>query len=161
MSWNPLSWIPDLLTTAADKVGDYFIRDKEMEAADRAGKLRIKEAKVNAEIARWEAKAAREAALTKAEIDWDAEALRQMQYSWKDEFLLVAVWVPILWTMFAGILDGLTAGVAYVDAASMGWEALDLVPQWYQWSALGILAATFGLRWLVQHIIPSWRGSTK
>lgn len=153
---NPLSWIGDVVKGAASSVADWFLKDKEIEAAEKAGKLRIQEAKVNAEIAKWEAVAARELMVTKAEIDWDAEALRQMQHSWKDEVLMFAIWVPISLTILGGFLAYFNPDIGF--ALQSAWEALNNVPGWYQILAIGVVATVFGLRWLVKDIVPSLKG---
>lgn len=73
--------------------------------------------------------------LAKGEIDWDVIALKNAQYSIKDEILTI-VWVtPLI--------------VAWFDPErAMKWiEFVSELPVWYQVGLFGILAASFGLRW--------------
>jgi len=94
-------------------------------------KAAIEMARARAEISRWEA-------LAKAEADWDTEALRQTQYSWKDEWFVVLLSAPFLGSFLPVVQD-------YV---LVGWEYVALAPGWYQWSFIGAVTASFGLRWM-------------
>ena len=68
----------------------------------------------------------------------DLEAMRQMQYSWKDEYLTIVFTLPFLYSFADVIISGGTT--------AMAWKAVALAPQWYQWCLTGIVIATFGLR---------------
>ena len=68
----------------------------------------------------------------------DLEAMRQMQYSWKDEYLTIVFTLPFLYSFFDVIWKGGTTEAA--------WKAVALAPDWYQWCLTGIVTATFGLR---------------
>lgn len=91
-------------------------------------------------------------AAAKAEAEatgnYDVQALKQMQHSWKDEYLTLTMTFPIHLSFLAGILDGRQEGTSWVGSIEKAWEAVALMPQWYQWSVLGIISATFGLRWM-------------
>jgi len=99
-------------------------RQKKAERKDR-----LAEAEVNGRIAR----IARE---SEGDINYDIEAQRQMQYSWKDEFLMFVLSLPFIGSFIPVVQD-------YVVK---GWEYLTLAPSWYQWAFLGVISATFGLR---------------
>lgn len=103
----------------------------------REGKTKIKEAKVGLAIAKINAEAKRYEKLVDVEADWDKEALRQSQFSWKDEFLTIIFFAPFIGAFIPGVQN-------YV---LKGFEYLDKVPEWYIVCILGIVAATFGLRW--------------
>jgi hypothetical protein len=98
----------------------------------KKAKLAVKLAKLGSEEARWQTQA-------KAESDWDLEALRQSQYSWKDEWLLFILSLPFVGSFVPKIQD-------YVV---IGWEYVSKAPMWYQICFIGVVAASFGLRWLV------------
>jgi len=95
------------------------------------GKIRLEEAKVRGAELRAERAAS-------AEANYDLEAMRQMQYSWKDEYLLIILSLPFLASFIPVVQDYVITGWGYISQA----------PDWYQWSFLGVIAATFGLRWL-------------
>lgn len=82
-----------------------------------------------------EAEAARHKQAAQIEGDWDTEALRQSQYSWKDEFLTLIIFSPLI--------------VAWFDEErAMAWvEFVSELPVFYQIFMGGIIAASFGLRW--------------
>ena len=96
------------------------------------GWVDLKKAKYKSEEARFMAQA-------QAEADWDQEALRQAQYSWKDELITIIIFAPLI--------------VAWFDAEKAGaWvEFVGKMPLWYQLIMTGIVAASFGLRWLFKN----------
>lgn len=77
------------------------------------------------------------------EADWDINAQNQMQHSWKDEYLLILLTLPIIGSFIPKIQDDVVRG----------WEYVGKAPDWYVFSFLGIVAATFGLRWLIRPLI--------
>jgi len=96
-------------------------------------KAKIEEAKTEAQIAQLKR-------VAETEANYDLEALRQTQYSWKDEFALVVVVFPFIgaflpWTQ------------PYVE---QGWIFLsEKTPQEYWWIFSGAIAASMGIRWAV------------
>ena len=90
---------------------------------------------VDLKKAKSEAEAQKHLSLAKLEADWDMEALRQSQYSWKDEFITIIWFAPFI--------------VAWFDQErAMQWiDFVSGMPTWYQFGVFGILAASFGLRW--------------
>jgi len=69
------------------------------------------------------------------EQDWDLEAQKQARYSWKDEFITVIWFAPLI--------------MAWWDPVRAR-EWIDFVtglPYWYQIGMFGIIASSFGLRW--------------
>lgn len=93
---------------------------------------KVKVAKAEAEIER----AKREQS---AEADWDIEALRASQSSWKDEYLTMIVSYPFIINF-----------LPYPElqqAVAEGWLRLAQAPSWYPVLFMGICAASFGLRW--------------
>lgn len=99
------------------------------------GRTKIKEAKISAKVAKYDAQAQRYYKLLDAETNWDLEALRQSQYSLKDELITVIIFSPLV--------------VAWFDPArAKAWlDFVVNVPLWYQIVMGGIIAAAFGLRW--------------
>jgi hypothetical protein len=96
------------------------------------GKLAIKRAKIDMEVSRY-----------KKLGEMDLEAMKGMMFSWKDEYLLVLFTIPV-------VLAFIPPLVPYVIA---GFQILQGLPMWYQWSITGMVAATFGLR--------TWQGVFK
>ena len=101
-------------------------------------KVRLENQKV-VEQAEAEAKAKSIIKKAEAEADWDQEALRQSQFSWKDEYLVIILSLPFLGSFIPEVQD----------FVSVGWDYLDKAPEWYQLSFIGLVTASFGLRWLL------------
>ena len=100
------------------------------------GQQKKSEAKVQAEVALKQAEAEVFKRKATSEADWDLEAMRGSQGSWKDEVLLVVFLVPFL-ASFIGPLQ------PYVVA---GFEILADTPEWYRYSLGVMVAASFGVR---------------
>ena len=99
------------------------------------GRARVKKAKVDAKVAKWEAKAAYHHKVLEAESNWDLEALRQSQHSWKDEVIMLIIFAPLVVWWF-------------IPEQAQGWgDFVSDMPYWYQVIMFGIIAASFGLRW--------------
>ena len=82
-----------------------------------------------------EAEAAYNMKAITGEQDWDMEAMRQARYSWKDEFITIIWYFPLLYAW-------------YDQERAMKWiEFVGELPPWYQIGMFGIMAASFGLRW--------------
>ncbi len=96
------------------------------------GKIDIKKAKINMKVKRYEQLG-----------EMDLVAMKGMQFSWKDEYLLILFSIPLIMCFIPPCVPWVTAGFA----------VLKTLPAWYQWSITGMVAATFGLR--------TWRGLFK
>jgi hypothetical protein len=105
----------------------------EARAAKSAAKAKLAEAKLTAEIRMIEKRA-------DSETDWDLEALRQTQYSYKDEIALAVILAPFIgsflpWTQ---------------DHVAQGWRHLnEHAPSWYTAIFCASIAASMGIRWAV------------
>jgi len=71
------------------------------------------------------------------EIDWDIEAIKATQNSWKDEWITLLFSIPLI-LAFCG-----DWGNQIVQA---GFTALETMPTWYQYSLGGIVSASIGMR---------------
>jgi hypothetical protein len=122
-----MNWITNIFKPISDVVNKWQDgRQKKSERIDR-----IKEAECLGRIA----------VINKyvdGDNNADLEAMRQMQYSWKDEYLTIVFTLPFLYSFFDVIIKGGTTETA--------WKAVALAPDWYQWCLTGIVMATFGLR---------------
>ena len=75
--------------------------------------------------------------------EYDTEAQRQMQYSWKDEYLLVVLTLPFIGSFIPVVQDYIITG----------WEYVSKAPEWYQAAFIGVTIATFGLRWAAKKMM--------
>ena len=99
---------------------------------------RLERTKANSEMIVAEAKA-RATVMEKqatGEIDWDLEAIRGARNSWKDEWLVILFSIPLI--------------LAFVPNMELvvlnGFEVLEQMPEWYQYSLGVIVASSFGVR---------------
>ena len=100
------------------------------------GTVEKSKAKTNAEVAFKNAEAIVYEKKATADIDWDLEAIKASNNSWKDEWLVILFSIPMIMAFIPG-LEGVVA---------RGFEQLDMMPDWYQYSLGVIIAASFGIR---------------
>lgn len=82
-----------------------------------------------------DAEAAYHARAQESEANWDLEAQRAAKYSWKDEFITIVWFTPLIMAWWDE--ERAQAWVNFVSG----------LPYWYQFGMFGIIAASFGLRW--------------
>ena len=71
------------------------------------------------------------------EIDWDLEAMRATENSWKDEWITLLFSIPLI-LAFCGEWGN--------EIVQAGFTALETMPTWYQYSLGGIVSASIGMR---------------
>ncbi|NTW98328.1 MAG: hypothetical protein HGB35_00010 [Geobacteraceae bacterium] len=94
--------------------------------------------KLEIDLQMMEHKAEIEKAEQAATTSYDLAALQQQGVSWKDEYLMILLSLPFIGSFVPVVQD-------YVVK---GWEYVGKAPLWFQSSFIGVIAATFGLRWL-------------
>ena len=70
------------------------------------------------------------------DIDWDLEAIKGSQNSWKDEWLVILFSIPLILAFIPG----------GEEIVKNGFAQLEQMPEWYQYSLGVIIAASFGVR---------------
>ena len=100
------------------------------------GKVEKTKAETGAKVARAKAEATIMEKKATGELEWDLEMARGSQSSWKDEWLVILFSVPLI----LAFIPGMEGGVAN------GFQQLEAMPQWYQYSLGVIVAASFGVR---------------
>ena len=100
------------------------------------GKVEKTKAETGAKVARAKAEAVIMEKKATGEIDWDLEAIKGSQNSWKDEWLVILFSVPLILAFIPGM----------EDVVSHGFQQLEQMPEWYQYSLGVIVAASFGTR---------------
>jgi hypothetical protein len=71
-----------------------------------------------------------------ADMNWEMEFARQAATSWKDEYTLIVVSIPLVMAFVPGL-------TAYVKG---GFEAFASTPLWYQAMVQVLFYATVGIR---------------
>ena len=100
------------------------------------GNVEKSKAKTAADIALKNAEATVYQRKATAETDWDIEAIKGSQNSLKDEWLVVLFSIPMILAFIPG-MEGVV---------ERGFEQLEKMPEWYQYSVGVIVAASFGFR---------------
>ena len=100
------------------------------------GKVETKKAEAASKVAKAKAEATIMEKKATGEIDWDLAAVKGSQNSWKDEWLVILFSVPLILAFIPGM----------EDVVSHGFQQLEQMPQWYQYSLGVIVAASFGVR---------------
>lgn len=100
------------------------------------GRIQKSKAKTEADVALKRAEAIVYEKKATAEIDWDLEAIKGSKESWKDEWLCILFSIPMILAFVPG-MDGIV---------EKGFQQLELMPEWYQYSLGCIVAASFGIR---------------
>ena len=100
------------------------------------GTVETKKAKTLAKVATAKAEATIMEKKATGEIDWDLAAVKGSQNSWKDEWLVILFSVPLILAFIPGM----------EDVVSHGFQQLEQMPEWYQYSLGVIVAASFGVR---------------
>ena len=133
-----MTWLTNILGFVTKPVTTYIEgRNKQNEIAaaevskalDREHEMNLKKVDVNMELAKQG---------MKIEADWDTTAQRQMTTSWKDEWFVFLFSIPLIASFFPD----------YQSQVLAGFAVLQQTPNWYMWLVIGIVSATFGLRWM-------------
>ena len=70
------------------------------------------------------------------EIDWDITMAEGSKHSWKDEWLTILFSIPLILAFIPGM----------EEVVANGFQQLEQMPEWYQYSLGVIVAASFGVR---------------
>ena len=100
------------------------------------GRVEKTKAKVKADVAKAEAEAVVMQKKATGEIDWDLKMADASASSWKDEWLVILFSIPLILAFIPGM----------EDIVSRGFQQLEQMPEWYQYSLGVIVAASFGTR---------------
>jgi len=121
--------ITEILGTVFKPLVDFFNKRQEIKAVEHTAKLEILKAEGD-----------RKAQLIRdglaADMAWETEFAQQARASWKDEYTLIVVSIPLIMAFIPGL-------AIYVAA---GFVAFANTPMWYQVMVQTIFYATYGIR---------------
>jgi hypothetical protein len=123
-----MNFLP-LLAGIPEAIGTYFNEKQKLKAAENIRKLELEDAihKRKVELVTLG---------QTADMNWEMEFARQAASSWKDEYTLIVVSIPLIMAFIPG-LD------VYVSA---GFKAFTDTPLWYQVMVQALFYATYGMR---------------
>ena len=111
------------------------------------GRNQIRAAKIKADIAKWTAKAQAYDNDAQRTNNWEIEALRQSQYSWKDEFWTIILGILLLSPMALAILGVITGDDKYQLMIDAAWRAYAEMPIVIQGLYPFVILASIGIRY--------------
>ena len=100
------------------------------------GKVEKTKAETGAKVAKAKAEATIMERKATGELEWDLEMARGSQSSWKDEWLVILFSIPLILAFIPGM----------EELVANGFQQLEQMPEWYQYSLGVIVAASFGVR---------------
>jgi len=133
---NIAGWIASLVKPASD-IGKAYVE----------GKQKIQQAKIYAELAKWVAKAQSYENDAERTHNWEIEALKMSQYSWKDELWTIVLALLLVAPMGLAVAGVFTGSVVYTDAIIAMWNAYAGMPIVLQGLYPVAILASMGIRW--------------
>ena len=101
------------------------------------GKAASQAASANLKLVEAEAKATIMKSAATSEADWEKIMAQGSQQSWKDEWLTILFSIPLILSFCGEWGRGVT---------EQGFGALEVMPDWYQYTLGVIVAASLGIR---------------
>ena len=77
------------------------------------------------------------------DYDLDRIAMQQMEKSWKDELILIIFLAPMVMAFIPG-MD---------SYALAGFEVIAKMPEWYQYTLIGMIVVIYGMRGMVKALV--------
>jgi len=145
------SWLSSLFSSVASVVTEPIKEWQKRKTIKVQTKAKIDEILATAEVKKAEAILRMAERGQQIQADWDMRAQEQMKFSWKDEYLLILLTLPVIGSFIPGVQD-------YI---CKGWDYVGKAPDWYKIALLGVIAATFGLRWLIAPLVQKVWGGKK
>lgn len=101
------------------------------------GRVQTKAAETEAKVAKSKAEAQIMLSAATSEAEWERVMAQGSQGSWKDEWLTILFSIPLILS-FCGDWGR--------EITEQGFQALEAMPGWYQYTLGVIVAASFGVR---------------
>jgi len=78
----------------------------------------------------------------KSGAEWESKMAAASGASWKDEFWTVVLAVPVFMVGYAIAMND----TSVIERVKLGFEALNSLPEWYQYLLFLAVSASFGIR---------------
>lgn len=76
------------------------------------------------------------------DADWESKMADATKNSWKDEFFSIILSLPLIAVAYSVAMDDVTI----IARVNEGFEALNKLPDWYQYLLFIAVSASFGLK---------------
>ena len=92
-------------------------------------------------------------ALAQTVAEYDNIAQRNMKFTFKDEYLMMIFTFPYIISFVTPYIQAFAfneegAKVDLINLLDQSWSLITKVPDWWQWCTIGMVVATYGLRWM-------------
>jgi len=126
------------------EIGGTWLKGKQEETKAKA-EARLVEITADSDIKKAKAISAIRTAESGQAQDYDLDriAMEQMGKSWKDEIVLVIFLAPMVMAFIPGMEKYSLAG----------FEVIKMMPEWYQYTIIGMVVVIYGMRGMVKQII--------
>ena len=134
------------------ELGKTWMQGKQDEAKAKA-EARLIDIKAEADIKAAKALSATRMAESGQSQDYDLDkiAMQQMEKSWKDELILIIFLTPMVMAFIPG-MDGY---------ALAGFVVIAKMPEWYQYTLIGMIVVIYGMRGMVKALANQKIGLSK
>ena len=78
----------------------------------------------------------------KTDSDWEARMAEASGRSWKDEYLIIILTLPVIFVGYGVAVDD----PQIIERVRSGFETLTSLPEWYQYLLFIGVSASFGLK---------------
>ena len=112
--------LTSLIGPVSNLVGGYFKNKAEEKQAKHQAKMEV----------------------IKNDADWESKMADASASSWKDEFWTVVLAIPVFMVGYAIISNDTTI----IDRVTLGFAALEDLPEWYQYLLFIAISSSFGIR---------------
>lgn len=137
----------NVFSSIIDNVGNYFTKRQEIKAKESEHENLLREKKLDSQLQVVETLATANVELAKQGIsqtyDLDKIATQDMRESYKDEFIMLVVFVPVILAFIPN----------FQEPVLEGFNVISRMPEWYVTLVIGISVVTFGLRGLLKELM--------
>ena len=89
-----------------------------------------------------QAKHERKMSVIQSDADWESKMADASKDSWKDEFWTIVLAIPVFMVGYAIAANDVTV----IARVATGFEALEKLPEWYQYLLFIAISSSFGIR---------------
>ena len=134
-----------IIGALTNQVGGYFKGKQELSKVKLEANKIVIQAKAETEmaIAKSKVKMAEEGQMQN--YDLDRIAMQNMESSYKDEFILAVFMVPMILAFIPGLSN----------YALQGFEVIQKMPTWYQYTLIGMVVVIYVMRGLLEKFLTS------
>ncbi len=134
-----------IIGTITKSVGGYFKGKQELAGVKLKGQMKVIEAEAESQlaIAKGKVRMAEEGQMQNFNLD--LVAMRNMEKSYKDELILIVFMTPMV-----------LAFIPKMDVYALrGFEVIEKMPEWYQYTLIGMVVVIYGMRGMLEKVLAS------